>query len=74
MSRNRYEDEDDDYYSGRARAGRREDDRYEGWRMDYERGADDYGRSRADAYGRGYARDDYSRPYEDRADYRGAQG
>lgn len=72
MSRNRYED-DETYNSGRARAGRREDDRYETWRMDYDRGADDYGRSRVSGYGRGYGREDYGR-YDERPDHRGSQG
>ncbi|HEY0544052.1 MAG TPA: CBS domain-containing protein [Pyrinomonadaceae bacterium] len=73
MSRNRYEDDEETYYSGRPRAGRREDDRYETWRMDYDRGADDYGRSRVSGYGRGYGRED-ARGYDNRADYRGRYG
>ncbi len=70
MSRYR-DDEEETYY--RPRAGRRDDDRPESGRMDYERGADDYARRRAASYGRGYGREDYDRAV-DRDNYRGAEG
>jgi CBS domain-containing protein len=66
MSRNRYDDEDN--YSARPRYSRREDDRYETWRMDYERSTDDYGRSRE-----GHGREDFGRSGE-RGGYRENEG
>lgn len=66
MSRYRDDDDEETYYSVRPRGGVRrgagEDDRYDSWRMDYERGggggADEYARRRAPVYGR----EDYERP------------
>lgn len=69
----RYRDDDEETYY-RPRVNRqREDERPDAWRTDYERGAEDYGRSRAGAYGRRYPRDDYDR-YGDRAGYRDYEG
>lgn len=73
MSRYRDDDDEETHYSSRPRGGRRDDDRYESWRTDYDRGGDDYARRRAATYGHGYGRDGYDRPSE-RGIQRGYEG
>ncbi len=71
----RYRDDDDEtYFSNRPRGPRRDDDRFETWRTEYDRGADEYARRRGgEVSGGRYGGGEYERPL-DRDSYRRYDG